>query len=79
MTRHLVDDIPVGWSALGTDLLDGAPDHIRAALSRHGEYPSSGLDDLIAPDGSRPERMTVTPEATAGLDWDTSFALGGSR
>ncbi|GAA2254823.1 hypothetical protein GCM10010232_50050 [Streptomyces amakusaensis] len=69
MTRHLIDDVPVGWSTLGTDLLDGAPEQIRTALTLHGEYPSSGLDDLITLDGSPPERMTVTPETTEGLDW----------
>ncbi|MFI1890232.1 hypothetical protein [Streptomyces jumonjinensis] len=69
MTRHLVDDVPVGWSNLGTDLLDGAPDQARTALARHGEFPSSGLADLITPDGSPPERMTVAPETTGGLNW----------
>ncbi|MFF3556158.1 hypothetical protein ACFYXL_22450 [Streptomyces tsukubensis] len=68
MARHLVDDVTVGWSTLGTDLLDEAPDPIRAALSRHGEYPSSGLD-VITSDGSPPERMTVTPQSTEGLNW----------
>ncbi|MCC0094693.1 hypothetical protein K7B10_07825 [Streptomyces flavotricini] len=68
MTRHLIDDVPVGWSALGTDLLDGAPDELITALTRGERYASDQLD-VITPDGSPPTRMTVRDGQASGLDW----------
>ncbi|MBC2878067.1 hypothetical protein K7I03_28510 [Streptomyces mobaraensis] len=69
MSQHLVDNVSVGWSELGTDLLDGAPEPLRQALAGSENHPSSQLDDLITPDGSPPRRMTVTEASTEGLDW----------
>ncbi|WUX19773.1 hypothetical protein OG207_06940 [Streptomyces sp. NBC_01439] len=68
MARHLIDDVPVGWSALGTDLLDGAPDELITALTRGERYTSDQLD-VITPDGSPPTRMTVRDGQASGLDW----------
>ncbi|WP_247706972.1 hypothetical protein [Streptomyces liliiviolaceus] len=71
MTRHLVDDVAVGWDELGTDLLDGAPPQTIAALTGGEQWPSRTLDHLTTADGAPPSRMTVT-EATAagqGLEW----------
>ncbi|MCD9193396.1 hypothetical protein [Streptomyces albireticuli] len=69
MAQHLIDNVAVGWSELGTDLLDGAPEPLRHALTGGDNYPSSELDDLITPDGSPPERMTVAETSASGLDW----------
>ncbi|WP_405734888.1 hypothetical protein OG607_41340 [Streptomyces sp. NBC_01537] len=69
MTRHLVDDVPVGWSTLGTDLLDSAPEPLREELSGGEQYPSRALDDIVTAMGSSPPRMTVTDTSTSGLDW----------
>ncbi|MFI0743000.1 hypothetical protein ACH4PU_33755 [Streptomyces sp. NPDC021100] len=69
MSQHLVDNVSVGWSELGTDLLNGAPEPLRQALTGGENHPSSQLDDLITPDGSPPQRMTVTEASTEGLDW----------
>ncbi|MFJ4973252.1 hypothetical protein [Streptomyces sp. NPDC088755] len=60
MTAHLVDDAP-GWSFLGTDLLDDAPEAIRLELAPRGDDPSE-------PTGG-PERQIVTTESTSGLAW----------
>ncbi|MFH9674936.1 hypothetical protein ACH4L5_22085 [Streptomyces sp. NPDC017405] len=40
MTRHVVDDVAVGWEELGTDLLDGAPPYIVEELTRGERWPS---------------------------------------
>ncbi|MFJ4688881.1 hypothetical protein [Streptomyces sp. NPDC088789] len=69
MTRHLVSTVPIGWDILGTDLLDRAPDPLRAALTGGVEYPSSSLADFITPDGAPPQRMTVTPGEFFGAQW----------
>ncbi|MCC3779455.1 hypothetical protein K6I33_005102 [Streptomyces sp. UNOB3_S3] len=69
MSRHLIDNVPVGWSTLGTDLLDEAPEALRHALTGGESHPSSQLANLITPDGSLPRRMTVTEGSTSGLDW----------
>ncbi|MEU2874098.1 hypothetical protein ABZ769_33700 [Streptomyces olivoreticuli] len=69
MSQHLVANVAVGWSELGTDLLDGTPEALRNELTGGESHLSSELDNLITPDGSPPERMTVTEGATSGLDW----------
>ncbi|SBT93383.1 hypothetical protein GA0115233_106261 [Streptomyces sp. DI166] len=33
MTAYLIDEAPEGWSILGTDLLEGAPDALREHLA----------------------------------------------
>ncbi|MGW0613279.1 hypothetical protein [Streptomyces sp. NPDC002788] len=33
MSRHLIDDVAVGWDELGTDLLDDAPPALVTALT----------------------------------------------
>ncbi|MFK0283252.1 hypothetical protein ACIQVL_22715 [Streptomyces sp. NPDC090499] len=65
MTRHLIDDVAVGWDELGTDLLDDAPPALVNALTGGEHWPSRTLDHLVTSDGSPPVRMSVT-ETTAG-------------
>lgn len=72
MARHLIDDVPVsayGWEELGTDLLHGAPEELRQALTGGDEYPSRTLDDVFDMNGVRATRRLVTPSANRGLDW----------
>ncbi|MGW2404061.1 hypothetical protein ACWCXK_05985 [Streptomyces sp. NPDC001739] len=71
MTRHLIDDVAVGWDELGTDLLDGSPPALVAALTGGEQWPSRTLDDLITPDGSPPRKMTVTDDTVddQNLQW----------
>jgi hypothetical protein len=68
MSQHLIDNVAVGWSALGTDLLDSAPDALRDELTDGQHFPSSTLKDVLW-DGSPAERITVTEKTTSGLDW----------
>ncbi|MFD8847617.1 hypothetical protein [Streptomyces sp. NPDC059604] len=75
MARHLVDDVAVGWDELGTDLLDGAPPEITAALTGGGRWPSRTLDGLITLDGSPPVRMTVTEATAAEQDLEWGYVL----
>ncbi|MFE9686769.1 hypothetical protein [Streptomyces sp. NPDC006285] len=75
MTRHLVDDVAVGWDELGTDLLEGAPPQTVAALTGCEQWPSRTLDHLIAVDGGPPSRMTVTEATTAGQDLEWGYVL----
>ncbi|PIM71825.1 hypothetical protein CTU88_14225 [Streptomyces sp. JV178] len=69
MAQHLIDNVPVGWSCLGTDLLDGAPEALRTHLTGGRDFPSNELDDIVTADGSPPERQTVTEKTADGLDW----------
>ncbi|MFB7481890.1 hypothetical protein ACFUEM_25080 [Streptomyces anulatus] len=75
MTRHLVDDVAIGWEELGSDLLDGAPPEIIAALTGGEHWPSRTLDNLITPDGSPPTRMTVTETTAADQDLEWVYVL----
>lgn len=75
MTRYLVDDVAVGWAELGTDLLDGTPPEIVAALTGGDVWPSRTLDHLITPDGSPPTRMTVTETTAASQDLEWGYVL----
>ncbi|MEU4174770.1 hypothetical protein [Streptomyces sp. NPDC026589] len=75
MTRHLVDDVAIGWKELGSDLLDGAPAEIIAALAGGEHWPSSTLDNLVTPDGSPPTRMTVTDSTAAEQDLEWVYVL----
>ena len=69
MAQHLIDNVSIGWSMLGTDLLDGAPAALRSEIVGGEHSPSSELTDLVSADGSPPERMTVTEKNAGGLDW----------
>jgi hypothetical protein len=75
MSRHLVDDVAVGWDELGTDLLDGAPPALVTALTGGEQWPSRTLDHLITPDGSPPVRMTVTDETVDAQDMAWGYVL----
>ncbi|MEU3629101.1 hypothetical protein [Streptomyces fradiae] len=75
MTRHLVDDVAIGWEELGSDLLDGAPPAIVAALTGGQPWPSRTLDNLITPDGSPPTRITVTETTVANMDVEWGYVL----
>ncbi|MFE2942940.1 hypothetical protein ACFXKG_28365 [Streptomyces sp. NPDC059255] len=75
MARHLIDDVPVGWETLGTDLLDGAPAELVTTLTRGRRWPSSTLDHSITLDGSPPARMTVTHEHAADQNLQWGYVL----
>ncbi|MGQ4329568.1 MULTISPECIES: hypothetical protein [Streptomyces] len=75
MSRHLIDDVAVGWDELGTDLLDGAPPSLVAALTGGEQLPSRTLDHLITPDGSPPRRMSVTDETADEQDMQWGYIL----
>ncbi|MFJ2875878.1 hypothetical protein [Streptomyces sp. NPDC087298] len=75
MTRHLVDDVAIGWDELGSDLLDGAPSETVAALTGGFRWSSRTMDDLITPDGSPPTRMTVTETTAAAQDLEWGYVL----
>ncbi|MCL7369617.1 hypothetical protein [Streptomyces ardesiacus] len=75
MAQHLIDDIAVGWDELGTDLLDGAPPTLVAALTGGEHWPSRTLDHLISPDGSPPVRMTVTDTTASDLGMPWGYIL----
>ncbi|MGW2546809.1 hypothetical protein ACWC5I_39565 [Kitasatospora sp. NPDC001574] len=61
MGRHLVESVEAGWSFLGTDLLDGAPDDLRAEVIGPRRDPSREL--------SGPGRYVVNGRDTRGLQW----------
>lgn len=75
MSRHLIDDIAVGWDELGTDLLDGAPPALVTALTGGEHWPSRTLDHLITPDGSPPVRMSVTDTTADEQDMHWGYVL----
>lgn len=75
MSRHLIDDIAVGWDELGTDLLDAAPPALVTALTGGEQWPSRTLDHLITPDGSPPVRMTVTADTADAQDLQWGYIL----
>jgi hypothetical protein len=75
MSRHLIDDVAVGWDELGTDLLAGAPPSLVAALTGGEQWPSRNLDHLITPDGSPPVRMSVTDETADEQDMQWGYIL----
>ncbi|MEU9074576.1 hypothetical protein AB0D22_07820 [Kitasatospora sp. NPDC048538] len=70
MASHLIDSPVVGWSVLGNDLLDGAPEMLRTALAAWDDS-SKQLDagGIITPDGSPPAKDIVTDDNTGWLDW----------
>ncbi|WP_446038144.1 hypothetical protein [Streptomyces sp. SID1121] len=72
MSRHLIDDVSIGWDELGTDLLDGAPHALVTALTGAEQWPSLPLDHLMTPAGTNPPaRMTITDTTadTQGMQW----------
>ncbi|PJN35887.1 hypothetical protein CG747_36410 [Streptomyces sp. CB02959] len=75
MSRHLVDDVAIGWDELGTDLLHGAPPALVAALTGGDQWPSRTLDNLITPDGAPPARMTVTDYTADEQDLQWGYIL----
>ncbi|WSQ12907.1 hypothetical protein OG604_36930 [Streptomyces sp. NBC_01231] len=74
MSRHLVDDVSVGWHELGTDLLDGAPYLIVSILTGGQKLPSRTLDHLTTP-GSPQVRMTVTDATAVEQDVQWGYVL----
>ncbi|MFJ2739664.1 hypothetical protein ACIO3O_08345 [Streptomyces sp. NPDC087440] len=75
MTRHLVDDVSVGWDELGTDLLDDAPPALVAALTGGEQWPSRSLDHLKTLDGSPPVRMVVNDATAVAQDMKWGYVL----
>ncbi|MFI5852545.1 hypothetical protein [Streptomyces parvulus] len=68
MSRHLINDVTVGWDELGTDLLDNAPPALVHALTGGERSSSRTLDHLVTPDGSLLVRMSVTDENVDDMD-----------
>jgi hypothetical protein len=65
---------------LGTDLLDGASEPLRASLALHGEQPSKQLDDAFTPVGAAPPRVTVSRGSMGSTcNGATSCAIGASK
>ncbi|MFJ1707577.1 hypothetical protein [Kitasatospora sp. NPDC088346] len=58
----------MGWSALGAELLDGAPDEVRTApgVSR---WPGRQYSAGPRADGRVEHRAVITDRTTAGLSW----------
>ncbi|NUP20702.1 MAG: hypothetical protein HOZ81_32410 [Streptomyces sp.] len=75
MSRHLIEDVAVGWDELGTDLLDGAPPSLAAALTGGEQWRSRTLDHLITLDGTPPRRMSVTDETADQQDMQWGYVL----
>ncbi|MFF8779518.1 hypothetical protein ACF07W_19825 [Streptomyces sp. NPDC015140] len=75
MSRHLIDDVTVGWDELGTDLLDDAPPALVQALTGGEQWPSRALDHLVTPDGSPLVRMAVTEENADDMDVQWGYVL----
>ncbi|MCX4758797.1 hypothetical protein [Kitasatospora purpeofusca] len=68
LARHLVDDVPVGWSALGTDLLDGAPDELRTAPGI-GRWPGRQYSSEPSAGGRVEPRAVITERTSERLTW----------
>ncbi|MEV0188463.1 hypothetical protein AB0I39_08015 [Kitasatospora purpeofusca] len=68
LARHLVDDVPVGWSALGAELLDGAPGEVRSApgVSR---WPGRQYSAGPRADGRVEHRAVITERTSGRLNW----------
>ncbi|MGW2685748.1 hypothetical protein ACWC6I_21660 [Streptomyces sp. NPDC001414] len=75
MSRHLIDDVAVGWDELGTDLLDGAPPALVNALTGGEHWPGRTLDHLVTLDGSPPVRMSVTDTTADEQDMRWGYVL----
>lgn len=75
MSRHLIDDVAVGWDELGTDLLDEAPHALVNALTGGEHWPSRTLDHLVTPDGSPPVRISVTDTTADQQDLQWGYVL----
>lgn len=75
MSRHLIDDVAVGWDELSTDLLDDAPPALVTALTGGEHWPSRTLDHLITPNGSPPVRMSVTDTTADVQDVQWGYVL----
>ncbi|MFF3460313.1 hypothetical protein ACFYXH_39725 [Streptomyces sp. NPDC002730] len=69
MARHLIDEVDYGWSGLGTDLLDGAPDDLRQELTGGTEFSRRKYSSVINSDGRPAERELITKANCGGLDW----------
>ncbi|MGK4906435.1 hypothetical protein [Streptomyces albus] len=75
MSRHLIDDVAICWDELGTDLLADAPDSLITALTGGQTWPSRTPEDVITPDGSPPQRMTVTERTARDQDLQWGYVL----
>ncbi|MEJ8650633.1 hypothetical protein WKI65_21660 [Streptomyces sp. MS1.AVA.3] len=64
MASYLIDEAPKGWSYLGTDLLDEAPDALRQHLA--GKRDDPGTQYRSHPT-SPP--LICTERTSSGLDW----------
>ncbi|KQV20949.1 MULTISPECIES: hypothetical protein [unclassified Kitasatospora] len=72
LAAYLIDAPAIGWSTLGSELVDSAPDDVRAAINGPwGSEPSKQFDadEIISSDGSAPAKDIVTHDNTEGLDW----------
>ncbi|MEU8784841.1 hypothetical protein [Streptomyces sp. NPDC048637] len=64
LAAYLIDEAPEGWSYLGTDLLDGAPDALRQHLAGERDEPGSRYPAHRA---SPP--LICTERTSSGLGW----------
>ncbi|MFE0055304.1 hypothetical protein [Streptomyces sp. NPDC059003] len=69
MSVHLIDQVAIAWDELGTDLLDGAPKSLIKKLTGGERWPSREMDDIIASDGSPPQREVITEANSSSLSW----------
>ncbi|MGW3185712.1 hypothetical protein ACWDD9_41230 [Kitasatospora sp. NPDC001119] len=71
LSHHLIDTPAIGWRDIGIDLLDGAPEAVRAELIGPHSIPSSqySADDRPFPDSPPPGRQLVTQDTAAYLSW----------
>ncbi|MFI6012523.1 hypothetical protein ACIBAG_27510 [Streptomyces sp. NPDC051243] len=65
LTEYLIDRVPIGWSSLGADLLDGVPATLLDELPTARTLPGRQYDDNRAPGAPL---LRVTDAATDGLD-----------
>lgn len=64
MAAYLIDTAPEGWSSLGADLLDGAPDALRQHLAGGRGEPGRQY-----PAHSTLPPLVYTERTASGLDW----------
>ncbi|GAB7185635.1 hypothetical protein ATKI12_5466 [Kitasatospora sp. Ki12] len=71
LSHHLIDTPAIGWEEIGVDLLNGAPEGLRARLIGRDSVASSEVSagGILTSDGSPPSKDIVTEQTTEGLNW----------
>ncbi|WP_338676805.1 hypothetical protein V1460_30425 [Streptomyces sp. SCSIO 30461] len=75
LSQHLIDEVPIAWAEIGTDLLDGAPTALLTALTGGKRWPSRTMDNVITTDGSPPVRMLETEMSVEDSDTEWVYVL----